>query len=209
MKQIMYSCLLLIGIGIIITGCNKTKSEMGFTEKSFQTSSITIYSDGYYGGNMDEPLTIVDKDVVAQMIELASSINDYSLVKEGDQLEGVNGLWVDFNNETIIGMYEDIDYGTVGHEITLIGAPNYHLPNGYYIDYGYNTYIETLAFKLESRIDAVTESVYINLDGIIYELPLSEEQLEYDVNEFVLNNQVVFENDIFVLEDIRLVALER
>jgi len=130
MKGILYSCIVLMVMSLLIVACKNSDSFTNFSESSFQTSTISLYSDGYYGDTMEQPLMIEDELLLGQVIEIASKMEDYSKVDEGDLLEGLNALWLDFNNGTIIGMYEDRDYGYVGSEISLIGGPYYHLPKG-------------------------------------------------------------------------------
>lgn len=130
MKHLLFVCIIIIALGLISVGCKKGESAIDLSEESFQTSSITVYSDGYYGRNMDQPLEIEDTLIINQIIEKASNINKYSVVQEDELLEGLNGLWIDFNNGTVIGMYEDVDYGNIGPEKTESGSPYYHLPKG-------------------------------------------------------------------------------
>jgi len=91
-------------------------------------SEIRLYSDGYYGRSLEEPLVITDADTIDALLEAALDKGSFRPVAEGKALEGLNGLWIDFGNGCVLGMYADRSYGSFCSSPGENGSPCYKLP---------------------------------------------------------------------------------
>ncbi len=78
---------------------------------------IDIYSDGYYGRTMEEPLSITDKEEIDKIIKCLTDTKGYRHIPEDKYLEGLCNVFVDFGNGCVISMYADENYGTIDSEI--------------------------------------------------------------------------------------------
>lgn len=131
MKNKIYITCLMILLLLGVTGCDKSRTrEDVVTDNMFMTDKILIYSDGYYGRSLEHPMEVNDKDRVKKLIDLSSNDEDYEIVSESDLLEGLNGIWLDFNNGTVIGMYVDEDYGNIVKGVGETSDQHYQLPSG-------------------------------------------------------------------------------
>lgn len=92
-------------------------------------TQITLYADGYYGRSMDEPLVITDAAAIEELTDALLNTRAYRTVSPEKVLEGLNGLWVDFGNGVVLGMYADENYGSFSDAIDPDGSPCYRLPN--------------------------------------------------------------------------------
>lgn len=120
--------LFLVVMAVIIV-CAFCISKKTLETRDFMTDEITIYSDGYYGRTLDQPLKITDKKEQQAVIKAACDPAKYKKVEDENELEGNNGIWVDFHNGTVIGMYPDKDYGNVGATMETTGPGScYELP---------------------------------------------------------------------------------
>lgn len=129
-NRICITCLIfLLLLGVM--GCYKSRTREDLvTDNMFMTDKVFIYSDGYYGRSLEHPMEVNDKDRVKKLIDLSSNNEDYELIGESDLLEGLNGIWIDFNNGTVIGMYVDEDYGNIVKGVGESSDEHYQLPSG-------------------------------------------------------------------------------
>ncbi len=81
---------------------------------------ISIYSDGYYGREMDQPIIIEDRDEINELVGLATDISGYEHIPQEDYLEGLCSVFIDFGNGCVISMYEETNYGTIDSEIKTV-----------------------------------------------------------------------------------------
>lgn len=91
-------------------------------------TQITLYADGYYGRSMDEPLVITDAAAIEELTDALLNTRAYRTVSPEKVLEGLNGLWVDFGNGVVLGMYADRNYGSFCSSPGENGSPCYKLP---------------------------------------------------------------------------------
>lgn len=92
-------------------------------------SQITLYSDGYYGRSMDEPLVITDAAAIEDLTDALRNPRAYRAVSTEKSLEGLNGLWIDFGNGVVLGLYADENYGSFSDAVEPDGSPCYRLPS--------------------------------------------------------------------------------
>ena len=76
-----------------------------------------------------EPITITEKTEIKEISELEGDISEY---KKAEELyEGMNSIWIDFGDGTILGMYDDVDYGNICEYVgEPYGEPYYEIPDG-------------------------------------------------------------------------------
>lgn len=74
-----------------------------------------------------EPITITEKTEIKGISGLAGDISEY---KKAEELyEGMNSIWIDFGDGTILGMYDDADYGNICEYVgEPYGEPDYEIP---------------------------------------------------------------------------------
>ena len=87
-----------------------------------------LIPDGYYGRSPEEPLVITDADTISNLLNAVHDNGNYRPVAEGKALEGLNGLWIDFGNGCVLGMYADRSYGSFCSSPGENGSPCYKLP---------------------------------------------------------------------------------
>ncbi|MBE6008764.1 MAG: hypothetical protein E7235_06150, partial [Lachnospiraceae bacterium] len=97
-------------------------------------NTVSIYSDGYYGRNIDEPIIITEKKEVKKIVKSASNANDYRQIPEDEYLEGLCGIFVDFGNGCVISMYNDVNYGTIDSQMQVMAEDEgyFYFPEGFY-----------------------------------------------------------------------------
>lgn len=91
----------------------------------------TVY---LYGAGCAAPPThtIRDRGTVSLLVEQIKNSGEYEKIGENDILEGINGLWVEFDNGVCISMYQNENYGTVSKEKETTGTPPfYHFPESF------------------------------------------------------------------------------
>lgn len=130
---IILLCVLLVaGIAFGLIANPKEKQKIPYIDDAEINwngiSEILLYADGYYGRTFEDVLVISDEEIVNDLAESALNSAEYELIKEEDYKEGENGLYIDFENGVIIGMYEDINYGSISSQMQVIGEPYYRLP---------------------------------------------------------------------------------
>ena len=92
-------------------------------DEKWRTDKITItLADG-------SSFDVEDRDMLTRIQKYC---NDglFRPVKDNNKVDGSCAIWVDFNNGTIIGMFQTRDYGYVGDTKQYIGDATY-LPSGF------------------------------------------------------------------------------
>ncbi len=93
---------------------------------------IIIYSDGYYGRTLEEPLVITDAEDLKKILEATLDTDGYKEVGDGEQLEGLSTIFIDYQNGTIISMYSEPNYGMISDTMQTTGATCYYVPRDLY-----------------------------------------------------------------------------
>ncbi len=93
---------------------------------------IIIYSDGYYGRTLEEPLVITDVEDLKKILEATLDTNGYREVEDGEQLEGLGTIFIDYQNGTIISMYSEPNYGMISDTMQTTGTTCYYVPRELY-----------------------------------------------------------------------------
>lgn len=129
MKKLLF---LLPALFLFLSACSQRDPIPCLTDGSCcwdAIEEIRIYSDGYYGRTLEDPLVITDSQTIEKLLDAALDAARYRPVPDGQALEGLNGLWVDFGNGAVLGMYADENYGSFSDGIEPNGSPCYRLPN--------------------------------------------------------------------------------
>ena len=92
--------------------------------------SLYIYSDGYYGRSLEEPLIIEDANTIEDIVRNVLKEEQYHKVPSELYHEGTNAFFIQFDNGVWICMYEDEDYGCVSDHLDYTGSNCYYLPRG-------------------------------------------------------------------------------
>ncbi len=95
-------------------------------------SEIIIYSDGYYGRTLEEPLVITDEEDLKKILEATLDTDGYKEVDDGERLEGLGAIFIDYQNGTIISMYSEPNYGMISDTMQTTGATCYYVPRDLY-----------------------------------------------------------------------------
>jgi hypothetical protein len=104
---------------VSFSSCGKKEEGPDISAEKFITDEITVYSDGYFGLELDKPVEIRDAVYIEKIVEEASKTGEYSYA-EGPA-EGLNTLWIDFNNGTVISMRADENYGNISETFLMYG----------------------------------------------------------------------------------------
>ena len=123
---------------------------------------IIIYSDGYYGRTLEEPLVITDEETLQEFIEATLDANEYREVEDGEQLEGLSVIFIDYQNGTVLSMYSEPNYGMISDTMQTTGATCYYVPKDLYdkvIDIlkDETKSVELEEVQLSSELEAVEE----------------------------------------------------
>ncbi len=116
---------------LCLTACSRKSDIPYLTDGSCCWDNITelrIYSDGYFDRSPEEPLVITDRQTLQQLLDAALDADKYRSVENSRALEGLNGLWIDFGNGAVPGMYADTNYGSFSSSLESAGSPCYRLP---------------------------------------------------------------------------------
>lgn len=89
---------------------------------------IILYSDGYYGRTLEEPLVITDAEDLKKILEATLDANAYREVEDGEQLEGLGVIFIDYQNGAILSMYNEPNYGMISDTMQTTGAKCYYVP---------------------------------------------------------------------------------
>lgn len=127
----MRKLLIAVFLLLFLSACGRGADIPCLTDESLDWESISeirLYSDGYYGHSLEEPLVITDADTIDALLEAALDKDSYRPVAEGKALEGLNALWIDFGNGCVLGMYAEENYGSFCASPGENGSPCYKLP---------------------------------------------------------------------------------
>ena len=114
--------LSIVFLCALLCGCYAEKEQTSVDE-------IKIYGYEVMSEENYEPITITEKTEIKEISELAGDISEY---KKAEELyEGMNSIWIDFGDGTILGMYDDVDYGNICEYVgEPYGEPYYEIPDG-------------------------------------------------------------------------------
>lgn len=115
--------LLLVVFLCLFSGC-KSINQSNTTTLSIKTKSINLLSF------MGDPVEIADEVVVEEILGIVNEDSAFQKVPKEDLLKGLCSLWVTFDDGTVIGLYEDEDYGYISDEVDEIASPCYYMPEG-------------------------------------------------------------------------------
>lgn len=118
-RKFIFLCFFALSIPIFLTACSNDEEKPDIKAESFLTDKITVYSDGYFGLQLDQPVDITDPVDIEIISHEASKVGEYFFADS--VLEGLNGVWIDFNNGTVISMYYDENYGNVSDSFLMHG----------------------------------------------------------------------------------------
>ena len=104
MKKAIIIGIILVLCCILLISCN-TKYALPF-KHSLTTEQIEIYLLG-----TEEPLVITDPDDIAT---LQNSVKFEEWHKSNAMYEGVETIFIEFNEDTVISMYGNEPYGQIG-----------------------------------------------------------------------------------------------
>ena len=123
----------IVAAGLLLSGCSGADEnnesaaassskavsirETDTDEQWDSVTMVTIYSDGYYGREMDDPLVITDEETIRKLTNAITNSDEIKEVPPEERFEGINGLFVDFGNGIVISMYDDKNYGDIGSEM--------------------------------------------------------------------------------------------
>ncbi len=114
--------LSIVFLCALLCGCSAENEQTSVDE-------IKIYGYEVMSEENYEPITITEKMEIKEISELAGDISEY---KKAEELyEGMNSIWIDFGDGTILGMYDDVDYGNICKYVgEPYGEPYYEIPDG-------------------------------------------------------------------------------
>ena len=125
-----------------ITAEFKTSDDkIGGAEQTSASDSLKQWADVekitiYYGGSVDEldmsnPLIVDDPEVINRIVNSIADSDEIIPVPSDEQFEGLNSVFVDFGNGTIVSMYDDVNYGCIDTEMKDYGEDVW-LPQGFH-----------------------------------------------------------------------------
>ena len=132
---ILVSLLLCVVVAVCFMTKPKEKTIPYINDGSVEwenVDEIIIYSDGYYGRTMEEPLVITDEETLREIIEATLDANEYREVEDGEQLEGLSVIFIDYQNGTVLSMYSEPNYGMISDTMQTTGATCYYVPKDLY-----------------------------------------------------------------------------
>ena len=132
---ILVSLLMCVVVAVCFMTKPKEKTIPYINDGSVEwenVSEIIIYSDGYYGRTLDEPLVIMDEETLQEIIEATLDTNEYREVEDGEQLEGLSVIFIDYQNGTVLSMYSEPNYGMISDTMQTTGATCYYVPKDLY-----------------------------------------------------------------------------
>ncbi len=132
---ILVSLLLCVVVAVCFMTKPKEKTIPYINDGSVEwenVSEIIIYSDGYYGRTLEEPLVITDEETLQEIIEATLDTNEYREVGDGEQLEGLGVIFIDYQNGAVLSMYSEPNYGMISDAMQTTGATCYYVPKDLY-----------------------------------------------------------------------------
>lgn len=132
---ILVSLLLCVVVAVCFMTKPKEKTIPYINDGSVEwenVSEIIIYSDGYYGRTLDEPLVITDEETLREIIEATLDANEYREAEDGEQLEGLSVIFIDYQNGAVLSMYSEPNYGMISDTMQTTGATCYYVPKDLY-----------------------------------------------------------------------------
>lgn len=132
---ILVSLLLCVVVAVCFMTKPKEKTIPYINDGSVEwenVSEIIIYSDGYYGRTLEEPLVITDEETLQEIIEATLDTNEYREVEDGEQLEGLSVIFIDYQNGAVLSMYSEPNYGMISDAMQTTGATCYYVPKDLY-----------------------------------------------------------------------------
>ncbi len=132
---ILVSLLLCVVVAVCFMTKPKEKTIPYINDGSVEwenVDEIIIYSDGYYGRTLEEPLVITDAETLREIIEATLDTDEYKEVEGGEQLEGLSTIFIDYQNGTIISIYSEPNYGMISDTMQTTGATCYYVPRDLY-----------------------------------------------------------------------------
>ena len=111
--------IIICGAALGLSACGKKPEGPDIEAERFNTDMITIYADGYYGLDLYTPVEIKDPVYIEKIVGEAAKTGEYFYVDT--PAEGLNTLWIDFNNGTIISMRADENYGNISNTFLMHG----------------------------------------------------------------------------------------
>ena len=130
MKKYLVLALMLVAVIFALTACGNNGRTTDFSETSdtingkpvaeYLQENYSLESEQveiYFSGNQTPIIVTKDKDEIKALQE---SVHFDKWVKyKHDQVEGMENIYLKFNDETTIGIYSDFPYGKIG-----MGVPN-------------------------------------------------------------------------------------
>ena len=113
--------VLAVMLLLCVQGCSGKNGEKTNNESTGGEGieSVKIYS-GYLDGDL-ESLVITDEKTIQELVEYISDDSKIQEVNSDEQYEGMNSIFVDFGNGTVVSMYDDLNYGNIGSEMVEYG----------------------------------------------------------------------------------------
>lgn len=86
-------------------------------------AKVSLYGEGC----AVPPTRVIEaEETVALLVEEVCRADDYRKVGRDHYLEGMNGIWVEFDNGVCISMYRNENYGTISMEKETTGKPPFY-----------------------------------------------------------------------------------
>ena len=119
LKKYSIFILAIILISSIIVGCSDKQSD-GYNTIAYNNFLVEKYSlesnciEIYFLDN-PEPIVITDTKDIDLLKKTVQFINwEYIDPRSGDTYQGIENIFVKFNDDTTVAMYDDIPYGLLG-----------------------------------------------------------------------------------------------
>ena len=132
---ILVSLILCVVVAVCFMTKPKEKTIPYINDGSVEwenVDEIIIYSDGYYGRTLEEPLVITDEETLREIIKATLDTDAYREVEDGEQLEGLSVIFIDYQNGAILSMYSEPNYGMISDTMQTTGAKCYYVPKDLY-----------------------------------------------------------------------------
>jgi|GEM_PF-4150797 hypothetical protein len=102
------------------------------TKDKINADTVTVYYDKLSNA---KPLVFSssnpdDATVIKELTTIVSKVGEYKIVPQDKLCSGNCEMWLKFGEDTVIGIYGDMDYGYVGTSIDPVGTEAMYLPEG-------------------------------------------------------------------------------